>query len=190
MSKDPNAEEKFMELHESYLMMIGKGETKDAPSDGRNSWEFHDWYWKFAMTYRRRAAAGPDSYSQRPESEQASSRAQLHQQLNHLKSLARQRQTAAQGAVDRHVEPPLEVHPAWSASASSSRADSTAGLSQPPDSRESGAEIPDSELGTKCTAEHFYTHRPPGIATGHLSAQLSGLKRKARIRKDAASTHV
>lgn len=87
VAKTVEAERKFMSIQEAYQLLTGKARGKDMNnhSMNSNSWDFHDWYWKFTQNRNWRCqgqvkdpqapVSGPSVCSQ-PE-HQATIRSQL-----------------------------------------------------------------------------------------------------------------
>ncbi|KAK9815555.1 hypothetical protein WJX72_005661 [[Myrmecia] bisecta] len=73
INSSPAAHVEFMQMQHAYETLIGRGRGKELDYEHRqhgNSWDFHDWYWKFS-TSQRPGQAGAAGQAQPSSREQA-----------------------------------------------------------------------------------------------------------------------
>jgi hypothetical protein len=197
VAQEDDTDAKFQEIHEAYLILQGK--LDGSSGHGDEKWDFHDWYWSFAARHRKRGAAdgAEAAFTRRTEGQKSVHRAKVSQQLQQLKKRARSRGTKASGSLE--AVPPPEVHPAWAAVSCVSEDSQHTRSAEPPSVEHSGRHAPaherysHEEPAVREPLQHreqgeayHYSHRPPPIGSGHLASQLSGLRRKAKLRDQVA----
>lgn len=198
--REGGSEANFLLVVEAYEILTGKRDGKEGVEKG--SWEFHDWFWKFAMN-RRRAGGHPAS-----KDEAFASRSQMQTQLAGLRHRAaiRSNKKKQQQQPGDAEEPNADV--AAGHSSDESAGHSSDELASTPlannaqradlrvedyqDSAESPADSgcvveTDEEAKARLGRLDDEARRRVALdgsdAKHAVKSQLSGLKRKAKIRK-------
>lgn len=201
--REGGSEANFLLVIEAYEILTGKRDGKEAPEKG-NSWEFHDWFWKFTIN-RRRGGASAASKDQA-----FASRSQMQTQLAGLRHRAairsiKRKQSQQPQATDSddhqafHTETstPFDHQSDSEGSVSSEFVENGGeGLEHRAEDYQDSAESP-ADSGCVGESEHEAEARLRRIteearrraaldgsdAKQAVRGQLSGLKRKAKLRE-------
>lgn len=152
-------ETRFMEVLRAYEILTGKAEGKEGLDN--ESWDFHDWYWRFAMS-RSRGNAHPRSTKVKPD---------LSSQLAGLRKRAAVRAAKERAEQSVSSDPPTSEEFDY------------VGSDDCPSDSGVGSERTTFEQELRYASE---SRRRAGLNSSEMkesiASQLTGLKRKAKIR--------
>ena len=157
-------EQRFVEILRAYEILVGKADGKDHRENA--DWDFHDWYWKFA-TLRKQGKTSP---------QRGGFRADLPSQLAGLRQRAAVRAAKAR-AVQHTSSPGVSFDPAN---------DYLDDAESPTDCGGASSSTMTEDQMRRCDEEARRRAQLNSSDTKEgISSQLTGLKRRARIRQEA-----
>ncbi|GMH42020.1 hypothetical protein BSKO_09939 [Bryopsis sp. KO-2023] len=193
--REGGSEANFLLVIEAYEILTGKRDGKEGSEKG--SWEFHDWFWQFTMN-RRRSGGSPAS-----KDDAFASRSQMQTQLAGLRhraavrSIKKRVQHSPRSAEesDVHASSDALSHQSDAEGSVPSHSDGEGVEFREEDFQDSGESPADSGCVGETEEESEARSRrlteearrraalDGGDAKQAVRSQLSGLKRKAKIRE-------
>lgn len=195
--REGGSEANFLLVIEAYEILTGKRDGKETSSSDKGSWDYHDWFWKFAMN-RRHKGSSPAS-----KDEAFASQSQMQTQLAGLRHRAAIRSIKKKQDVDQNQQQAsvhsTECHEGPVPHTVTSNESPSGGVmghdgdfvdcsEGPADSGvvQESEEGVEARLGRAREEARRRAALEGSEAKASLRGQLHGLKRKAKLRKRVA----